>query len=207
MTRRQQLFSKWRGVDSLERYNSVVAESERLSVLIIFFDEFGLVADDKPIAAHIRRLAQGGRKFGMYLIAGSQTWYSDDIASSLKANLSTSIQFYAKSKSQSRVLLGNSAAFEITRPGQAFCRLPGQAGLIELQAPDVKSVVEVTPTLLEADEMRSMPHQEPTEQEQQILELYRNGATLNGIARQVFGSIGGKQNQLIKDILSKFNEN
>jgi DNA segregation ATPase FtsK/SpoIIIE-like protein len=120
----------------------VVDETQRLRVMPVFFDEFGLLSDDRAIAHNVKALSRGGRKFGIYLIAGSQTWYSDEIASSLKANLSTSIQFYAKTKSQSRVLLGESAAYEIIRPGQAFCRLPGQAGLIEIQAPDATNVID-----------------------------------------------------------------
>ncbi len=49
------------------------------------------------------------------------------------------------------------------------------------------------------------PPAEPTELEQKVLALSREGASLNEIARQVYGAHGGKQNQLIKDVLDKFN--
>jgi len=45
---------------------------------------------------------------------------------------------------------------------------------------------------------------EPTEQEVQVLELHRQGASYNEIARQVFGSTGGKQTEAIKQIIAKF---
>ena len=211
MEKRKALFSRWRGIDSLDKYNSAVGEKEQLSIIPIFFDEFGLLSDDKDIAGYAKRLAQAGRKFGMYLIAGSQTWYSDEISSSLKANLSTSIQFYAKSKSQSRVLLEDSAAYNITRPGQAFCRLPGQAGLIELQAPDSRCIVdvEVIPTKTSAQAMPTVPQPKPTKQEQAILELFdeqlrRSKVNKGQISIKVFGNKGGNQYKKIDEVLKKF---
>lgn len=211
LDRRKALFARWRGIDNLEKYNSVVEEGDRLRVIPIFFDEFGLVSDEKEIAQYVKKLAQGGRKFGMYLIAGSQTWYSSEIASSLKANLSTSIQFYAKSKSQSRVLLEDSIASEITRPGQAFCRLPGHAGLIELQAPDVQNALNLTPALIKAQSLATppMPTLKPTAQEQLILDIFDEQAQRGEfhkaeIAIQVFGSKGGNQYKKIDEVLEKF---
>ncbi|MCB0174801.1 MAG: hypothetical protein KDJ97_30105 [Anaerolineae bacterium] len=211
LNKRKELYSRWRGVDSLEKYNRVVNEHDRFPVIPIFFDEFGLLADDKEIAKAVKQLSQAGRKFGMYMIAGSQTWYSDEIASSLKANLSTSIQFYAKSKSQSRVLLGDSAASDITRPGQAFCRIPGQPGLIELQAPDAKRALDDALILISEEAMTkpSMPSQKPNALEQEILDLYdeqmRQGKVNKAaIAHQVLGNKGGNQYKKIDEVLEKF---
>jgi hypothetical protein len=45
---------------------------------------------------------------------------------------------------------------------------------------------------------------EPTEQEALILELAEAGESYNEIARQVYGSIGGKQTQQIKQVLDKY---
>lgn len=199
---RQQLFAQWRGVATLGQYNQVVGEAERLPQVPIFFDEFGLVSGNKEIARQVKLLAQGGRKSGISLICGAQTWGSDDIATSLRANLSTSVQFYARDKSTSRILLGDSAAANITRPGQAFCRLPGQPGLVELQAPDPSNLIDVTPLLIDGNGP-PMPEVKPDETERQILDLAASGASLNEIARQVYNGIGGKQNQLIKEVLAK----
>ncbi len=211
MKRRKELYSRWRGIDNLDKYNQAVDEQQHLPVIPIFFDEFGLLANDKDVANYVKKLLQAGRKFGMYFIAGSQTWYSDEIASSLKANLSTSIQFYAKSKSQSRVLLGDSAASDITRPGHAFCRLPGQPGLIELQAPDATTVLDITPRLITGKTARNpvMPQLQPTDLEQMILNLFDEQAQQGqmnkaAISIAVFGSKGGNQYKKINDVLKKF---
>ena len=180
MSHRKNLFSEWRGVQNLEQYNKVAAEP--LPVMPILFDEFGIVASDKVIAGNVEVLSQGARKFGVYIIAGAQTWYSDRIASSLKANLSTAVQFYANSKSQSRVLIGDSAAAEITRPGQAFCRLPGQAGLIELQAPDVSHVLDIEPMRIDR------PVIEPEEDEDDVfVRLVEEGMSRSQASMEAYG--------------------
>jgi hypothetical protein len=48
---------------------------------------------------------------------------------------------------------------------------------------------------------------EPTPTEAHILSLHGQGASYNEIARQVYGHTGGKQTQLIKDVLAKFIQN
>lgn len=45
---------------------------------------------------------------------------------------------------------------------------------------------------------------QPTEQEQTVLTLHAAGESFNEICRQVYGSAGGKQIQLIKEILAKY---
>lgn len=44
----------------------------------------------------------------------------------------------------------------------------------------------------------------PNEQEQKILDLKAVGASYNEICRQVFGAEGGKQIQMIKSVLTKY---
>lgn len=187
MERRQQLFSQWRGVAMLGQYNQVVSEAERLPQIPIFFDEFGFVARNKRIAQRVDLLAKGGRKAGISLIAGAQTWGGDEIATCLRANLSTSIQFYARDKSTSRVLIGDSAAANITRPGQAFCRLPGTTGLIELQAPDPSNLLDLTPVLLQGNgDMPMMPRSLEDEQDGEFVRLVREGKTKSAACWEVY---------------------
>lgn len=213
MEHRQQLFSQWRGVATLSQYNQMVSEVERLPQIPIFFDEFGLVADNKDIAKQVKKISQGGRKSGISLICGTQTWLASEITSSLRANLATSIQFYSRDKSTSRILLGDSAAAELLRPGQAYCRLPGQPGLVELQAPDPSSLIEVTPMLLpESEEMPTMPEPKPDEKEQEVLDLWDEyKADEAAIPEKLFGKIadkvfghGGHQRDRVIKILQRF---
>lgn len=195
MKRRQKQFAGWRGVADLEQYNKVAAEP--LPQIVCYFDEFGLVADHKEIAGKTKRLIQACRSAGISIIAGAQTWKADEISTALRANLSTSVQFYARSKSQSRILLEDSAAASITRPGQAFAVLPGQPGLIELQTPDPKHLVHVTPEIIadgERPEMPVPPDPEDADDEEtgltpqdiEFIDLVRNKISRNEAALKVY---------------------
>lgn len=136
MERRKALFGQCPGVAKLRDYNSRV--DEPLYAIPVFFDELGLLADNRDVAHKVRLLVQGGRKFGLFLILGSQTWLASQFSTALRSNLSTSVQFAARDKAQSRVLLSAPDAAKITLPGRAYAILPGQAGLVELQAPIIE---------------------------------------------------------------------
>ena len=202
MGRREELFSKWRGVDSIDKYNSVA--TERLPYIPILFDEFGLVGDDKKITDAAKKLAKGGRKCGIPSISADQTWLADDISSAYRGNLSTSFQFYVRSKSISRILIGDSGAADLLRPGQCLAALPGQPGLIELQAPDVSNLVGRMPQLIEGDvvELPPLPGEEADSREIKITEMIQNGADNSTIARSVFGkpSLSGDNFYLVKNL-------
>lgn len=45
---------------------------------------------------------------------------------------------------------------------------------------------------------------QPTRQEQLVISLHEAGASMNEIARQAFGGVGGNQNRQIRDILAKY---
>lgn len=205
---RQQLFGHWRGVQNLSQYNRVVAQEERLYPIPVLFDEFGLVADDKKIAKNAKLLSAGGRKSGISLIVGTQHWGHDEVSTAFRANLSTAIQFSARDKSQSRILLDDSVAASITRRGQAFCRLPGIAGIIELQAPDPTSLVGGEPELLPVSEW-NRPEAidrldgDNDKTEQRIMEMWDSEPrpSFNEMARRIYGASGGKQTRLIREVL------
>jgi DNA segregation ATPase FtsK/SpoIIIE-like protein len=133
LDRRDRLMNQWRGITNLSDYNRVA--DEPLPVLPIMFDEFGLLADHKEGERAVKKLAISGRKVGMHCTFATQVWNTSEVSSVIRANLATTIQYYARDKSQSRVLLGDSIAAEITRPGEAYAILPGTTGLIHLQAP------------------------------------------------------------------------
>jgi DNA segregation ATPase FtsK/SpoIIIE-like protein len=194
MERRKGLFSQHPGVAKLSDYNARAAEP--LPAIPTFFDEFGLVADNKAIAGKVRYIAQGGRKFGVYLVAGAQTWLASDISSALRSNLSTSVQFAARDKHQSRVLLSSPEAANITTPGRAFAVMPGQAGLIELQAPMIDEA-DLRP---EAGAVVALP--DPMKARAQA--MHQAGASLSEIAREVLRldrEPGGRDRKIIKRLL------
>lgn len=195
MGRREELFGNWRGVDSIDKYNSLPGV-EPLPLIPVLFDEFGIVADDRQIANAAKKLAKGGRKVGMPSISSDQTWLASDISSAFRGNLSTSFQFYVRSKSLSRILIGDSGAVDLLRPGQCLAALPGQPGLIEMQAPDVSGLVGSAPQLIEAQPMPEMeiiqkpltPKQaEIQRRRDRVTRMVQAGANDEDIAQEVYG--------------------
>jgi DNA segregation ATPase FtsK/SpoIIIE-like protein len=173
--RRKGLYSQIPGCAKLRDYNS--RADEPLPAIPAFFDEFGLLSDNKDVVAKVKLLSQGGRKWGIYLVLGSQTWLASQFTTALRSNLSTSIQFSARDKNQSRVLLSAPDAAKITLPGRAYAILPGQAGLVELQAP-----------MVEEEELK-VPGQVmalPDPASARALALKEAGASLSAIAKEIF---------------------
>lgn len=175
MQRRKGLFSHHPGVAKLRDYNSQV--DEPLPAIPAFFDELGLMGDNRDVVTKVKLLVMGGRKFGLFLILGSQTWLASQFSTALRSNLSTSVQFAARDKNQSRVLLSSPEAANITQPGRAYAILPGQAGLVELQAPMVDEADLRAPA-----QVVTLP--DPATARAQALR--NSGASLSAIAREVF---------------------
>lgn len=203
MERRDELFTQWRGIENLVQYNQVAQEP--LPVLPFIFDEFGLLADNKEIVGFVKKLAAAGRKVGMYGCFAAQTWNSSEISTVVRANLATSIQFYARSKSESRILLGDSVAAEITRPGEAYTSLPGVVGLVQMQAPFLDE--PFTPSKRDASAVEiELPKPEPTEEEARVLALYAKGTSYREITTEVWGQHGKFYNDKVEAILEKFGQ-
>lgn len=186
MEKRKQLYLKHQGVAKLSEYNKRAKEA--LPVIPVFLDEFGLLADNRRVTSSIRALAQGGRKFGLYLVLGSQTWLASQFPTSLRSNLSTSVQFAARDKQQSRILLESSDAAEITIPGRAYAKLPGVGKLIELQAPIVDEA-ELRPV-----EVIALPDPATA----RALAMQAEGKSLSAIAKELI--CGGKRDPNGRDL-------
>ena len=60
-----------------------------------------------------------------------------------------------------------------------------------------------SPPIIEADDFINL-EVEPSPTEAFVLNLYEQGESISAIARQVFGSKGGNQNQRVKEILAKY---
>lgn len=212
MQRRQQLFGRWRGIQNLGQYNQAVEPAERLAPIPVFFDEFGLVADNKQIVTAAKKLSQGGRKAGISLVVGTQHWGHSEVSTAFRGDLSTRVQFHTRDKSDSRILLGSGAAADITRKGQAFAVLPGQPGLIELQAPDPGSLTGVSPELLPEtagdpladlkDRLDGEDAESSPDFVERVIELWQETGSFRAVARQMFGYTNGAKIEQVKQILA-----
>lgn len=123
---------KYRHIDEYNAKNVKVMQK-----IVIVIDEMAdLMLQDKEgrIEAAIVRLAQKARAVGMHLILGTQRPSVDVLTGLIKANLPTRICFMTASSIDSRIVLDQSGAEELTGKGDGLLLDPHNKGLKRFQA-------------------------------------------------------------------------
>lgn len=122
---------KYRHIDE---YND--SNIERMVKIVVVIDEMAdLMLQDKEgiIEAMIVRLAQKARAVGIHLILGTQRPSVDVLTGTIKANLPTRICFMTASGIDSRIVLDQTGAEELTGKGDMLFRDPAHRDLKRLQ--------------------------------------------------------------------------
>ena len=188
--------------DNLREYNRLA--DEPLPPVVVAVDEASALLGNKEIATELKRQAWELRKFGVYQILMLTSAKGSTIDTDHRQQFSSKVQMHANDRWQARMLLNAPQALDFP-PGRAVVDLPRQKPT-EVQTPFIKRD-EVKSLLQPAAAPPEMPKAlgpDPTEQEARILEMAADGQSFNAIARAVYGSTGGKQNKLIKEILARF---
>ncbi len=118
MEQRYQNMAKINARD-INRYNSLVEESERLPKLVIIIDELAdlMMVAAKDVEESICRIAQLGRAAGVHLIVATQRPSTDIITGLIKANIPVRIAFAVASGIDSRVILDTTGAEKLLGRG------------------------------------------------------------------------------------------
>jgi DNA segregation ATPase FtsK/SpoIIIE-like protein len=213
--RRRQLFQRYPSAADLDSYNALA--EDKLPPVVMMFDEINMVTDDKDIMGRLTRLGQGTRKYGVFCILGGQDWNAVSIPTKLRNNFSTRIQLKAMSKTQSRVMLEDSAAADIQDPGRAYVVLPGR-GLAEIQTPYISKADIISTLSGRCGISPTMPvpisviKSEPDQEESKVIAAYeklRDGPvkfSWNAVVRAAYGDnkTGKFYHDKLKGTLDKF---
>lgn len=118
MEQRYQSMAKVNARD-INRYNSIVEESERLPKLVVVIDELAdlMMVAAKDVEDSICRIAQLGRAAGVHLIVATQRPSTDIITGLIKANIPARIAFAVSSGIDSRVILDTTGAEKLLGRG------------------------------------------------------------------------------------------
>lgn len=118
MEQRYQNMAKINARD-INRYNSLVEESERLPKLVVIIDELAdlMMVAAKDVEESICRIAQLGRAAGVHLIVATQRPSTDIITGLIKANIPVRIAFAVASGIDSRVILDTTGAEKLLGRG------------------------------------------------------------------------------------------
>jgi len=136
MEKRYELFEQT-GVRDIEAYKKNIKNLYRIVVVIDEAADLILQGRSKQgensAEQAIIRLAQKGRAAGIHLIVGTQRPSVDVISGLMKANFPTRIAFTTSSEADSRVILDQNGAEELTGKGDMLFLDPRSRGLQRLQ--------------------------------------------------------------------------
>lgn len=123
-----------KGSKSIDSYNKVVPEAERLPYIVVIIDELAdlMMTVQREVEDSIMRLAQMARAAGIHLIVATQRPSVDVITGLIKANLPARISFQVSSKTDSRTILDANGAESLLGMGDMLFLPPGTANIVRV---------------------------------------------------------------------------
>lgn len=140
--RRKQLLKDQIARD-IGEYNQLINEDAKpLTPLVIIVDEYAdllqqLSDEAVTVENNVRRIAQVARSLGIHLVIATQRPSHNAIDTDLRANLDMRVAFRLPKQSDSRIILGEAGAEELSGNGDLFIK--NADDLIRLQGFLVKS--------------------------------------------------------------------
>lgn len=110
---------------------------EKLPYIVIVVDEFAdlIASQGKAVEALVSRLAQKARAAGMHMVLATQRPSVDVITGTIKANFPTRIAFRVAQRVDSRVVLDEQGAEQLTGRGDMLVKMNGSDALVRVQCP------------------------------------------------------------------------
>lgn len=114
----------------LETYGLRDIEGTGMPRLIIVIDELAnLILADRKLEQPIVTIASMGRAAGIHLVLATQRPSADVVTGLIRANVPTRICMSVVTSMESRIILDESGAEDLTEPGMMLARLPGAKSL------------------------------------------------------------------------------
>jgi len=201
LDRRKELFAQFPEVDNLTTYNARV--SDQLAPVVLAVDEATQFLSDGAVADGVKLLARRGRKYGIWLMLGGQTFSSKDLETATSLQFSSRVQFRAPVKMASQTLVDDKEAKALECPGRAILILPGKDA-VKIQVPTI-GYDDIVAALEGRGPQRPMPEHAQVIADDgldsQIRLLAGDGMSRTEIARKLFGSTGGAAFYRVKRVL------
>lgn len=106
------------------------------SRLVVVIDELAnLILADRTMERPIVAIASMGRAAGVHLIMATQRPSADVITGLIRANVPTRFCLPVVTKMDSRIVLDETGAEELEKPGDILARIPGKRNLVRMTSP------------------------------------------------------------------------
>lgn len=143
MERRYSIFQKCK-IANLAGYRSYCrgrSRAERLPIIVVIIDEFAdLMMSSKGEASdYVARLAAKARACGIHLVVATQRPSTSVITGDIKNNIPARIGLLVPSGIDSRVILDEPGAEQLTGRGDLLARIPGKKTLSRCQSPYISN--------------------------------------------------------------------
>lgn len=195
MDRRREKMAQYPEVEKLYEYNQVT--NDDLRPIVLFCDEVSVLFDkSSEIRALARDLTGMGRKFGIGCAFGGTDMKVTTMPSETRGNCGLRMAMHLEEPQLSRSIIHSVAATNLVDKGRAMVRLPGVAGLFEVQCP----AVERWDDLPSEREQIVLQSEQRTERDR-VLEMHEQGMSKRRIAQTVYGYAGGAAHSKVTEIL------
>jgi S-DNA-T family DNA segregation ATPase FtsK/SpoIIIE len=136
MESRYQLLAK-AGCKNIASYNAKCKAADKLPHVVIVVDEYAdlYASQGKAVDALISRLAQKARAAGMHMILATQRPSVDVVTGTIKANFPTRVAFRVAQRVDSRVVLDEQGAEQLTGRGDMLVKMGGSDAALRVQCP------------------------------------------------------------------------
>lgn len=186
MDKRREKMVQYPEVEKLHEYNQVTGDG--LRPIVLFCDEVSVLFDkSSEVRTLARDLTGMGRKFGIGCAFGGTDMKVTTMPSETRGNCGLRMAMHLEEPQLSRSIIHSTSAVNLTDKGRAMVRLPGVAGLFEVQCPAVERWDD-----LPGGQEQIVLHAAPKINHSAavtgtVLELKAGGASDTAIARKVFG--------------------
>lgn len=189
--RRREKMAQYPQAKKLCQYNELAGDG--LRPIVLFCDEASVLFDKSGDLRELARELTGmGRKFGVGACFGGTDFKVGTLPSETRGNCGLRMAMHLEEPGLSRSIIRSVEAVNLVDKGRALARLPGIAGLVEMQTPIVDRWDDLPP-LQEQIVLAPAPAETTTagglsdDQVNEIMDRWYAGEKVTPIAQAVFG--------------------
>lgn len=208
--RRRERMAQYPQAKKLHQYNEL--SGDNLHPIVLFCDEASILFDKSGDLRELARELTGqGRKFGLGACFGGTDFKVNTMPSETRGNCGLRMALHLEEIGLSRSIIRSVEAVNLVDKGRALARLPGVAGLVEIQTPIVerwddlpplREQIVLTPAEASIDVTRTCGW--TGDQINEIMDMHHEGMKPTPIAHAVFGYANTRTISQVRTVIAEY---